>query len=213
MNTTAPKVFVVDDDPSFLGGMVRLLRAAEYAVQGFSSAREALEKIPVDGEGCLLLDLHMPEMSGIELQAVLARYGNPITVVFLTGAGDIPSSVQAIKGGAEDFLVKTAPKEEIFAAIDRALQRNRRERLRVKQNRELQEKFAQLTPRENEVLQHVLHGRLNKQIAFQLGIDERSVKRHRTNFMRKLEVSSVAELVQSAIEAGVLNDAGSSHHL
>jgi RNA polymerase sigma factor (sigma-70 family) len=121
--------------------------------------------------------------------------------------------VQAIKGGAEDFLVKTAPKEEIFAAIDRALQRNRRERLRVKQNRELQEKFAQLTPRENEVLQHVLHGRLNKQIAFQLGIDERSVKRHRTNFMRKLEVSSVAELVQSAIEAGVLNDAGSSHHL
>ena len=211
MNTTAPKVFVVDDDPSFLGSMVRLLRASGYFAQGFSSAREALEKIPADGEGCILVDLHMPEMGGIELQAVLARYENPITVVFLTGAGDIPSSVRAMKGGAEDFLVKTAPKEEIFAAVDRALERNRRERLEVKHSRELQEKFAQLTPRENEVLQQVLHARLNKQIGFNLVIDERSVKRHRTNFMRKLEVSSIAELVQCAIEAGVFNDAGSSH--
>jgi FixJ family two-component response regulator len=211
MNTIAPKVFVVDDDSSFLSSMVRLLRASGYSVQGFRSAREALIKIPADGEGCVLIDLHMPEMGGLELQAVLAHYGNPITVVFLTGAGDIPASVQAMKGGAEDFLVKTAAKEEIFAAIDRALERNRRERLDVQYSRELQGKFAQMTPREKEVLQHVLRGRLNKQIAFDLGIDERSVKRHRTNFMRKLEVDSVAELVQSAIEAGVFNDAGSSH--
>jgi FixJ family two-component response regulator len=211
MNTWAPKVFVVDDDPSFLGSMLRLLRVAGYSAQGFSSAREALEKIPTDGEGCILVDLHMPEIGGIEFQAVLALYENPITVVFLTGAGDIPSSVQAIKSGAEDFLTKTAPKEDIFAAIDRALERNRRERLEVKHSRELQGKFARLTPRENEVLQYVLHGRLNKQIAFDLGIDERSVKRHRTNFMRKLEVSTVAQLVQSAIEAGVIDKAGSSH--
>jgi FixJ family two-component response regulator len=211
MNTTAPKVFVVDDDPSFLGSMVRLLHASGFSAQGFSSAREALEKIPADGEGCILVDLHMPEMSGIEFQAILARYGNPITVVFLTGAGDIPASVQAIKGGAEDFLVKTAPKEEIFAAIDRALERNKRERREMKLSRELLKKFARLTPRENEVLQHVLHGRLNKQIAFDLEIHERSVKRHRTNLMRKLEVSTVAQLVQSAIEAGVFDEAGSSH--
>ena len=209
MNTNVPKVFVVDDDPSFLGGMVRLLRASGYSTQGFSSAREALEKIPANGEGCILVDLHMPELDGIELQAVLARYDNPITVVFLTGAGDISSSVQAIKSGAEDFLIKTAPKEDIFAAIDRALERNRRERLEVKHSRELQEKFARLTARENEVLQHVLQGRLNKQTAFDLGIDERSVKRHRTNFMRKLEVSSVAELIRTAIEAGVFNNADS----
>jgi FixJ family two-component response regulator len=211
MNTTAPKVFVVDDDPSFLASMVRLLRASGYSTQGFSSAREALRKIPIDGEGCLLLDLHMPEMGGIELQTVLARYENPITVIFLTGAGDIPTSVQAIKGGAEDFLMKTAPKGEIFAAIDRALKRNRRERLEVKHSRELQAKFARLTPREYQVLQHVLHGRLNKQIASDLMIDERSVKRHRTSFMRKLEISSVAELVQSAIEAGVFKASDSSH--
>jgi len=209
MNTIVPKVFVVDDDPSFLGGMVRLLRASGYSTQGFSSAREALEKIPANGEGCILVDLHMPELDGIELQAVLARYDNPITVVFLTGAGDISSSVQAIKSGAEDFLIKTAPKEDIFAAIDRALERNRRERLEVKHSRELQETFARLTARENEVLQHVLQGRLNKQTAFDLGIDERSVKRHRTNFMRKLEVSSVAELIRTAIEAGVFNNADS----
>jgi FixJ family two-component response regulator len=166
-----------------------------------------LIKIPADGEGCVLIDLHMPEMGGLELQAVLTRYGNPVTVVFLTGAGDIPASVQAMKGGAEDFLTKTAPKEEIFAAIDRALERNRRERLDVQHSKELLGKFARLTARENEILQHVLHGRLNKQIAFDLGIDERSVKRHRTNFMRKLEVSSVAELVQCAIEAGVFYNA------
>jgi FixJ family two-component response regulator len=210
MNTIPPKVFVVDDDPSFLRGMVRLLRAAGYSAQGFTSARDALRKIPIDGEGCILVDLNMPEMDGIELQSVLARNENPITVVFLTGAGDIRSSVQAIKGGAEDFLTKTAPKVDIFAAIERALKRNKRERTGLKHSRELQGKFAQLTPRENEVLQHVLHGRLNKQIAFDLGLNERSVKRHRTNFMRKLEVSSVADLVKYAIEAGLFNKGGSS---
>jgi FixJ family two-component response regulator len=210
MNTIGPKVFVVDDDPSFLGGMLRLLRASGYSTQGFRSAREALEKIPADGEGCILVDLNMPEMDGIELQAVLAQYDNPITVVFLTGVGDVPASVQAMKGGAEDFLMKTAPKEEIFAAIERALERNRRQRQGMRRSSELLKKFARLTPRENEILKHVLLGRLNKQIAFDLGIDERSVKRHRTNFMHKLEVNSVAELIHAAIEAGVFNEAGSS---
>jgi FixJ family two-component response regulator len=208
MKTISPKVLVVDDNPSFLGSMVRLLRASGYSTRGFRSAREALEKIAVDEEGCILVDLHMPEMDGLELQSVLALYGYTLTVVFLTGAGDIPTSVKAMKGGAEDFLMKTAPKEELFAAIERALERNRRERLEVRRSSELQGKFDLLTHRESEVLKHVLLGRLNKQIAFDLGIDERSVKRHRTNLMHKLEVNSVAALIRAAIEAGVFNAAG-----
>ena len=124
-------------------------------------------------------------------------------IVFLSGQGDIPTSVQAMRNGAEDFLTKTAPKEELLAAIERALARDGRERKERARKRELLMRFGQLTPREHEVLAYVLRGRLNKQIAAHLGIDERSVKRHRTNFMRKLDVKSVAELAQIAVEAGM----------
>lgn len=208
MNMISRRVFVVDDDSSFLGGLMRLLRASGYVTEGFSSAKEALRKIPPDVEGCILVDLQMPEMDGMELQAALARSGSPLTVVFLTAAGDIPVSVRAIKSGADDFLMKTAPKEDIFAAIDRALARSKRECVQMKRRHELLKKFSRITPREKEVLGKVLKGQINKQIAWDLGIDERSVKRHRTNFMRKLDVRSVAELVHLAIEAGFITENG-----
>lgn len=142
-------------------------------------------------------------MDGLALQTALARSDNPLPVVFLSGNGDIPSSVSAMRGGAEDFLVKTAPKEDLLAAIERALKRDieqRKSRLRMN---ELSMRFAELTSREKEVLSHVLRGQLNKQIAANLGITERSVKRHRTNLMRKLGISSVVDLARLAAEAAI----------
>lgn len=199
-------VFVVDDDPSFLQGMVRLLRASGYSVEGYSSAKEFLARRPANAEGCVLLDMHMPDMDGLELQATLNNSDNPLTVVFLSGAGDVPTSVEAMRKGAEDFLTKTAPKEELFAVIERAFERDRRERMQRTRKRELLKRFSRLTPRENEVLECVLRGQFNKEIAWDLDITERSVKRHRTNLMRKLNVTSVAELVTCTIEAGWAGD-------
>ena len=206
MSKPRSTIFVVDDDPSFLGGMVRLLRASDYSVEGYNSAKEFLAKKPADAEGCVLIDLQMPDMDGLELQKALNNSDNPLTVVFLSGAGDIPTSVEAIRKGAEDFLTKTAPKEKIFAVIERACERDRRERMQRTRKRELLKRFSRLTPRENEVLEYVLRGQLNKQTADDLGINERSVKRHRTKLMRKLNVTSVAELVTCAIEAGWADD-------
>ena len=143
----------------------------------------------------------MPGMDGMALQRALAGSDHPFPIVFLTGQGDIATTVLAMRHGAEDFLTKTAPKEALLAAIERALARDARERADRAHRRELQARFAKLTPREEEVLTHVLRGRLNKQIAADLGIDERSVKRHRTSLMAKLAVSTVAELAQLAAEA------------
>jgi len=202
MSDPSPTIFVVDDDPSFLSGIIRFLRASGYAAEGFSSAREFLARRSDQASGCVIADLQMPEMDGLALQRVLTDSANPMPVVFLTGHGDIPTSVAAMRDGAEDFLVKTAPKDELLAAVERALDRDAAGRAeRVRRSR-LRERFARLTPRENEVLALVLRGRLNKQIAADLGINERSVKRHRTSLMGKLEVDSVAELAQLAFEAG-----------
>jgi FixJ family two-component response regulator len=142
-------------------------------------------------------------MDGLALQAALAQSANPLPVVFLSGQGDIPSSVAAMRGGAEDFVVKTAPKEAVIAAIERALARDKRERQARMRRLALEQRCEKLTPREREVLHHVTKGWRNKQIAQAMNIDERSVKRHRTNIMMKLGVGSVAELVQFAVEAGL----------
>jgi FixJ family two-component response regulator len=148
-------------------------------------------------------DLKMPGMDGMALQRALAESGNPLPVVFLTGHGDIRTSVRAIRDGAEDFLVKTVAKEELIAAIDRALARDACERKDRTRRQNLKRRFARLTPRENEVLAHVLSGRLNKEIAADLGIAERSVKRHRMSLMQKLNAKSVVELTQLAEEAKI----------
>jgi FixJ family two-component response regulator len=203
MTGPVKKVFIVDDDDSFLRSIERLLRSAGYATECFSSAEEFLEQRPSGAAGCVLADLQMPGMDGMALQATLAQSADPLPIVFLTGHGDIPISVEAMRQGAEDFLVKTAPKELVIAAIERALARNARERSALAHRQRLQSRFEKLTPREHQVLSHVMQGKRNRGIAADLGIDERSVKRHRTNLMRKLGVTSVAELVQLAVELGM----------
>lgn len=203
MNKSVSIVFVVDDDESFLKAVDRFLRANGYGVECYNSAMEFLEQRPVEATGCVVADLRMPGMDGLSLQKALTSSDNPIPIVFLSGNGDIPSTVKAMQGGAVDFLVKTAPREDLLAAIEHALRHNieqRNSRLRLS---DLSIRFAKLTSRENEVLSHVLRGQKNKQIAVDLGITERSVKRHRTNLMRKLEVGSIVELTQLAAEAGI----------
>jgi len=198
-----PTVFLVDDDESLLTSVARLFRASGFRVKAFSSAANFLAERPREALGCVVADLQMPGMNGIELQEALARSGNPLPIVFLTGHGDIPTSVKAMRHGAEDFLTKLAPKDELLAAVRRALERNIQDRAKREHQQALRARFNQLTPREREVLTHVLSGQLNKQIAADLEIDERSVKRHRTSLMHKLQVQSVARLAQLAAEAGI----------
>ncbi len=198
-----PIVHVVDDDASFLVAISRLLSANGFAVKTYSSAREFLAHRDADTPGCVLADLQMPRMNGLELQSVLDQSCNPLPILFLTGHGDIPSTVRAMRGGAEDFLEKLAPKKKLFDAVKRALARDARERDARARQRELRAHFDTLSERELEVLSHVVQGRLNKQIAGDLGIHERTVKLHRTSITKKLGVQSVAELTRLTDEAGI----------
>jgi FixJ family two-component response regulator len=213
LSANPPTVFFVDDDESFLASVARLFRGSGFRVKAFPSAADFLAQRPPDAPGCVVADLQMPGMSGIELQEALTRSDNPLPIVFLTGHGDIPTSVKAMRHGAEDFLTKRAPKEDLLAAVKRALERDVRDRGERKRRRELRARFDQLTSREHEVLAHVLRGRLNKQIAADLGIDERSVKRHRTSFMEKLQVQSVAQLTQLAVQAGMVGELASGERV
>jgi FixJ family two-component response regulator len=198
-----PTVFVVDDDASFRDAISRLVRAGGYAVKTFASAWEFLQSPCTHAPGCVLLDLQMPGPNGLDLQSALAQNENPLPVVFLTGKGDIPSSVQAMRAGAEDFLTKPVRKEVLFAAIERALARDAHDRAQRVRCREQRARFDALTQREREVLAHVLRGQLNKQIAVDLDASERTIKAHRANLMAKLQVQSVAELAHLAHEAGI----------
>lgn len=204
MSEAGPVIYVVDDDVSYLKATARLLRAAGYRVETFSSVAEFFERRTADVPGCVVADLAMPGLSGLDLQDALARSASPLPVVFVSGHGDVPATARAFKQGAEDFLTKLAPKEELLDAVGRALahdarQREHRERLRA--SRVL---WDSLTPREREVLAWVLQGRLNKQIAGRLSLNERTVKLHRTSVTRKLGLSSVAEITRWAQEAGLL---------
>lgn len=200
-------VYIVDDDDSFLKSMSRLLAATGYQIKTFESARKFLGQLVPEMCGCVVADLQMPDMDGLELQSELARTSNPLPVIFLTGQGDIPSSVKAMRGGAEDFLTKRAPKDQLLAAVQRAMERDvqeRRERSRLKS---LRGRFDALSERELEVLGHVIKGKMNKEIADDLKINLRTVKLHRTSITRKLEVQSVAELTRLADEAGLFQKA------
>ena len=199
--SSQPTVFVVDDDASFRTAVSRLLRAAGHQVKVFASGSEFVLSLPATGPGCVVADLQMPGLSGLDLQAALARSDNPLPVLFLTGHGDIPTSVHAMRLGAEDFLTKRAPKEALLDAVNRALARDTRERAERARVQEARARFDALTAREREVLQHVLRGQLNKQIAGDLGIHERTVKLHRTAITNKVGVQSVAELTQLWMEA------------
>jgi len=203
MSAAEPIVHLVDDDASFLAATSRLLRASGFAVKTFSSASDFLEQRDANAPGCVLADLQMPEMSGFDLQSALARTCNPLPILFLTGHGDIPSTVRAMRAGAEDFLEKRASKEKLLDAVSRALSRDAREREQRAGQVELRARFATLTKRELEVLAHVVLGRLNKQIAADLSIHERTVKLHRTAITTKLHVQSVVELTRLTDEAGI----------
>ncbi len=199
----APVVYLVDDDVSYLRAVSRLLRVSGLAVVIHNSAAEFLASLKPGAAGCVVTDLQMPGMDGMALQEALHQADSPLPIVFLTGQGDIPTSVQAMRRGAEDFLTKHAPKEALLAAVRRALARNEQVRTEQQQLAALRERFATLTSREMEVLQHVLAGEMNKQIADKLGLHERTVKLHRTSLTTKLNVHSVAELAGLALEAGL----------
>ena len=204
MNAPVPLVRIVDDDASFLTAVARFLRASGFEVKTYASAAEFLLQPEYDVPGCIIADLHMPGLSGMDLQEALAKEGHKLPIIFLSGQGDIPTSVQAIRRGAEDFLTKRAPKEELLNAVNRAINRDTRERVERVQLKELKARLATLTLREHEVLQHVVQGKLNKQIAFDLSIHERTVKLHRTSIKNKLNAFSSAELTKLWIEAGTI---------
>jgi len=200
----SPVIHIVDDDVSFRTAVARLLQASGYEVALYESARQLLEK-PLDLEpGCLLLDVRMPGLSGPELQARLAKTGNTLPIVFLTGHGDIRMSVRAIKAGAEDFLLKPVSRKTLIEAIQRALVRQEEARERNLRLGSLRALVATLTPRESEVFALIVRGKLNKQIAHELGTSERTIKAHRHAVMQKLKVGSLAEAVSIAERIGIL---------
>jgi len=204
MNESAPVVFLVDDDPSVLKGLSRLLRSAALTPVAFSSPQEFLARCDPGMAGCLVLDLAMPGLDGLQLQRALVDKGCDLPIVFLTGHGDIPASVRAMKHGAADFLTKPVEGETLLAAVRLALETDRARRGARAEGEGLRRRLGTLTPREREVLEHVIGGRLNKQIAADLGTAEKTVKVHRGRVMQKLGAQSVADLVHLAEKAGVL---------
>ena len=182
---------------------MRLLRAAGHAVEAFASAREFLARERDDGPGCLVLDLRMPEMTGLELQDALERAGYAIPVVFVSGHGDIPASVKAMKAGAIDFLTKPVQNRDLLQAVERALARDRAARAARAERDAARARMARLTPRERQVCALVATGLLNKQVAAELGTGEKNIKLHRAHVMEKLGVGSVAELVRLVDRAGL----------
>lgn len=191
---TKPLIHVVDDDESLRNALLRLLDAAGYEARGYASTGDFLLDPPPDRPGCLLLDLRLPGPSGLELQAALKRQGVALPVIFLTGHGDVASSVRAMKAGAVDFLTKPVERDDLFEALERALAQDAHRREVNHEAEVLRDRFANLTPREREIFDGIVSGKLNKQIAAELGMAERTVKMHRANVMMKLGANSAAEL-------------------
>ena len=196
MNAASPTVFVVDDYAPVRRSISRLLHAAGFAVAAFASAQDFLAQYDPGVWGCLVLDLAMPALNGLELQDILAKAGSLLPIIFLTSHGDIPKSVQAMKHGASDFLTKPVNDEDLLAAVRAAIEKDRARRREQAELSEIRARLATLTPREREVLEYVVTGKLNKQIAGDLGTVEQTVKVHRARVMEKLKVQSVAELVR-----------------
>jgi FixJ family two-component response regulator len=203
MREPAPTVYLVDDDPDLLKALERLLESVGLRVTTFLSARQFLDSYDPDAPGCLVLDLELPGFSGLELQRALEQRGSSMPIVFLTGRGDIPASVQAMKHGATDFLTKPVDDTRLIAAIEEALARDEAQRRARAERDLLARRLASLTERERQVLERIVAGRLNKQIAAELGTVEKTVKFHRANLMRKMGVRVAADLVKLAERAGV----------
>jgi RNA polymerase sigma factor (sigma-70 family) len=198
-------VHIVDDDASFRTAIQRLLRASGYAVETYESAEQLLQRLP-DGASpsCILLDIRIPGLSGPDLQDQLAALGSHLPIVFLTGHADVPTTVKVMKAGADDLLTKPVTKDELIDAIERAIARNRAWREKNEKLHSLQKLVDSLTPRERQVFERVARGRMNKEIARELGATERTIKAHRSNIMDKLHIASIAELVLIAERLGIL---------
>jgi len=196
-------VFLVDDEPELRQALTRLLTAEGLDVEGFGSALEFLAGVTEQTTGCLLLDLAMPGIDGLELQERVAATGAKLGIVFLTGHGDIPTSVRAVKAGALDFLTKPVRRDDLLRAVRAALAHANELHAAAAGMAELRGRHAQLTPREREVFAHVIAGKLNKVIAADLGTTEQTIKVHRARVMEKLAVDSVAGLVRAAQQLGV----------
>jgi len=204
MNHNPGKVYVIDDDPSLRKAMGRLCHSAGLEVKTFTSAREFLEaELPVS-PACLVLDVHMPGLSGLDLQAELAARKIQTPIVFISGQGDIPMTVRAMRAGAVDFLTKPFRNQDLLAVIRSAIGKDKQLQPLQAEKEALQRRLASLTPREREVFDRVIKGLLNKQIADELGAVEQTIKVHRGRVMQKMQVDSVAELVQAAVKLGLL---------
>jgi FixJ family two-component response regulator len=202
MNGTAPTVFIVDDEPAILQALSRLLRANDYNVRHFSSPETFLAAHDHEVAGCAILDLTMPGLNGLELQKALSAKGNR-PIIFITGHGDVPSSVQAMKAGAVDFLQKPFEEEDLLRAVEIAVSMDLRLRALQAEHSAITRRIETLTRREHEVLLHVISGRINKQIAADLGTVEKTIKVHRSRIMEKMQVDSVAELTRLCERGGV----------
>jgi FixJ family two-component response regulator len=203
MSSSSAIIHVVDDDASFRTAVARLLQTSGYRIALYKSGTEFLENPPGPGRGCILLDMRMAGVGGLELQTRLLGQGYILPIVFLSGHGDIPTTVQAIKGGAEDFLSKPVTKKKLIQTIQRALDRYEERRSQQETLLAVRARFSTLTNRENQVFMLIVRGKLNKQIAHELGTSERTIKLHRHNIMEKLGVRSVAGLVSMAAQIGL----------
>ena len=203
MQESAPIIALVDDDPSVRRGLERLIRSMGWKAETFASAQEFLARVGAEAPSCVVLDLQLPGLTGLELQKQMAEVGLETPIVFLTGHGNIPATVQAMKAGAIEFLTKPVEEQELLKAIQEAIERDRRTRQQRADMSDLRDRYDSLTAREQEVMQQVVSGLLNKQIAAELKITEDTVKFHRGHIMRKMRADSLADLVRMAQNLGI----------
>jgi len=202
MTDIDPIVFIVDDDGSVRKALSRLINSVGLNVETFASAHDFLKRELYNGPACLVLDIRMPGLSGLGLQEELAAVGLTIPIIFITGHGSIPMSVQAMKAGAVDFIEKPFEDQTLLEAINQSLRKDKKAKLEQAELREIQQRLDSLTPREREVFAYVVSGRLNKQIAFELGTTERTIKAHRARVMEKMQANSLADLIRLAEKVG-----------
>jgi FixJ family two-component response regulator len=203
-------VHVVDDDDDARKGTARLLAAAGFQTRVYATASEFLASLEPEAPGCIILDVRLPDQSGLDLQVALANHAVSLPIIFMTGHGEIPDTVRAIQRGAVDFLTKPVDGKVLLDAVSRALTQDAAARIVRERQRDRRRRYERLTPREREVFLHLISGQLNKQVAADLQITERTIKLHRANILQKLEVDSMAELARLAADLGIDPDGAAS---